>query len=395
MLLTPLSILALVFTGLSIAAMLSLLSIRPEASPQQAESLATSVIIPCKGDDGSLSDNLRSIVSQDHPAIEFVLVTATREDPAQAVFEEVIGQSPELRIKTVVAGLPTTCSQQNNNQIKGVEAADPDSRILVIMDSDGRSDRRFIAKLTAPLADPAIGASSGFRWYSPDWSSLPRVLRTAWNAGGFAFLVNPRTRFVWGGAMAVRREVFEACGIGDVWAHALSDDMTMSKRLKERGYQLAFVPECIVESREEDTFRSLIHWTNRQTLVTRFYNRPFWLIALLLHGVGNLLGWGLLLTGLLGTVFGGGGTGYGLALFAGGLWIAHFWLIAAMLSGALESMLSRCSIELGPKRWLLVLVAPLASLLQGLNSFASLLTRRIRWAGVTYRIQDERRMVVE
>lgn len=355
----------------------------------------TSVIIPCKGDDGSLSDNLRSLIQQDHPAIEFILVTATADDPACRVFDLIRDEFPDIRIKAVVAGLSPHCSQQNNNQIKGVEAADPDSRILVIMDSDGRSDPHFIAKLTAPLADPKIGASSGFRWYQPVWGNLPQMLRTAWNAGGFAFIVNPKTRFVWGGAMAVRREVFDQCDIAEVWGHALSDDMTMSKRLKAAGYELAFVPECIVESRERDTFASLIHWTNRQTLVTRFYNRPFWLAALLLHGVGNVLGWGLLLLGLILLFSGRTDFAAWSALTVGILWVGHIWLMAGVLSGRLTDILDRCAIPLGNRRWILVALAPLASLLQGLNSFASLLTRRIRWAGVTYRIEHEQKMVVE
>ena len=361
--------------------------------PRPEDVLPTSVIIPCKGDDGRLLENLESVLGQEHLDIEFVLVTATEDDPARSVFTELERRHPCKRIRSVVAGLRTDCSQQNNNQVAGVAAADPRSEVLVIMDSDGRADRHFVARLVAPLSDPGVGAVSGFRWYQPRWSSLADVLRTAWNAGGFAFIINPRAGFVWGGAMAVRRSVYEKAGIAEIWGRSLSDDMTLSRKLRSLGLVMRFVPRCIVISREQDNLRSVVSWTNRQTLVTRFYNRPFWLMATVFHGMGNLLGWGLLVTGAAATMT-GPTPASAAALLGGGLWVGHLWLMAALMLDPLGRLLRPLGIDLGARGWFLVMTAPLASLLQGMNSFNSLLTRRIRWAGVTYEIYGSERMQV-
>ena len=354
----------------------------------------TSVVIPCKGDDGTLLENLETLVKQEHPWIEYILVTATAEDPAVAAFNELKRHCPESRIKTVVAGIRSTCSQQNGNQIAGVNAMDASSRVIVVMDSDGQADRRFVAKLVAPLKDVKLGATSGYRWYDPRWESLPDMLRTVWNAGGFAFLVNPQTCFVWGGAMAFRRETYESAGIEQVWANALSDDMTLSRRLKERGLELRFVPDCIVVSKERDTLVSAVRWTNRQTLVTRFYNRPFWVMASVFHVLGNALGWAMLALGVLAPWLGfAPNVGYA-ALLGGVIWVGHLWLYGMLMVGPLEALLRPRGIVLGSRRWTLVAVAPLASLLQGINSINSFFTRDIRWAGVTYHIINHEKMHV-
>lgn len=354
----------------------------------------TTVVIPCKGDDGSLLHNLGAVIRQIHPDIEYCLVAATATDPAQAVFARLKELHPACRIKTVVAGIPAACSQQNNNQVKGIDAADPRSEVFVIMDSDGQCDPRFIAKLTAPLSDPAVGGTTGYRWYEPRWHSLPDLLRTAWNAGGYAFLVHPRTSFVWGGAMAFRRADYERARIAELWSRTLDDDMTLSNSIRALKMKFHFVPECIVISRNADTLRSAVHWTNRQTLITRFYNRPFWIMAGLFHVVGNLLGWGLLVGGLLHLLVRGADATAWIALAGGTLWIGHLWVYGLLLLDPLDSFLRPRGIVLGARKLLLVFIGPLASLLQGLNSLNSLTTRKITWAGITYHIESYERMRV-
>jgi len=239
-----------------------------------------------------------------------------------------------------------------------------------------------------------VGAASGYRWYDPRWGAVPDLLRTAWNAGGFVFLVNPQTSFVWGGAMALRRSTYQKAGIANVWSKALSDDMTLSRRLKSMGLRLKFVPECIVISQAPDTLSSAVSWTNRQTLVTRFYNKPFWMVTGIFHGLGNVLGWGLLLFGVGSLITGGAKLPAALALAGGLVWLAHLWVFALLLITPLDRLLQPRGIMLGARRWTLVLVAPMASLLQGLNSINSCFTRRIRWAGITYQIEDHERMEV-
>jgi len=62
--------------------------------------------------------------------------------------------------------------------------------------------------------------------------------------------------------------------------------------------------------------------------------------------------------------------------------------------GPLERLLRPLGIVLGARRWLLVAIAPLASVLQGINSLNSFTTRKIRWAGVTYHIDNHETMHV-
>jgi cellulose synthase/poly-beta-1,6-N-acetylglucosamine synthase-like glycosyltransferase len=336
------------------------------------------VIVPCKGDDGRLLRNLQTLLNQDYDNAEFVLVTATPQDPAQAVFAQLQNSAGTRRLKTVAAGLSEHCSEKNNNLLKAVAATDPASEVFVFLDADGKSDRHLISRLVAGLAESGAAAVTGNRWYEPRWSVLPELMRTGWTAGGYCFLIDPETSYVWGGAMALRRETFFESGIPAIWARTISDDMTLSVRLKELGLDVRFLTNCIVLSHEKDSWSSIFGWITRQTFMTRFYHPKFFAICFVDYVLGNALGLGLFFGGLI--------RGSALATLVGFAWMAHLWLFAALIVPSLRTLVkaNHPAVEFRP--WVLITAAPLAGLLQGASSVVCLFTKKVRWAGVTYEV---------
>lgn len=347
-------------------------------------SVPISVILPCKGDDGRLFENLETLLNQDYPAAEFVLVTALAEDPAQSVFKKIISAHPTIRIRTVVAGISPYGSEKCNNLLKAIAASDLASQIFVFLDSDGKSSPDLIRKLVVGLETSNAAAVTGYRWYQPRWNSGPEVVRSVWNAANFSFLTDPHISFVWGGGMALRRKTFEDIGIADIWEKSISDDIALSSRIRELRLSTCFLPNCIVVSSEKDSWRSLFLWTRRQTWTMRNYQKSFFWITSFVSVCGNFLSVGLLLLGLK-----NGSPGIcGLGILIELLWIVHIWLYIKLMIDPIKKILQASGhggLEL--REGIFILLAPLASFVHACGSLTCLFSNRLRWAGVTYEVK--------
>jgi cellulose synthase/poly-beta-1,6-N-acetylglucosamine synthase-like glycosyltransferase len=344
-----------------------------------------SVIIPCKGDDGRLFGNLKDLVNQDYSAAEFVLVTALANDPAQVVFNQLQTAYPAIRIKTVVAGISPLGSEKNNNLLKAVAASDPSSEILVFLDSDGKSDRHLIRRLVSGLLSSSVAGVSGYRWYQPRWYKLPEVVRSAWNAAGCCNLANPHISQLWGGAMAFRRKTFEEARFSEIWATSISTDAPLRVRLEELGLKTLFLPNCIVLSSEKDSWGSVIQFITRQTLMGRIYQKPFFWFLFVLYVIGNILGFGLFIGGLMRGISGGGL----LMDIAGFLWISQYWLYVALIMGPNQQMLKASGLDVKMRVWIYQLISPLVGLIEIYSCIYCLFAKRVRWAGVTYQLHNQ------
>jgi len=353
--------------------------------PSSKPLVPISVIVPCKGNDGRLLENLENLLNQDYPAAEFLLVTALEEDPAQVVFSQLRATHPAMQIKTVVAGISPYGSEKNNNLLKAVAASDSDSEILVFLDADGKSDRFLIRKLVSGLESSSFAGVTGYRWYEPRWHVLPEVLRTVWNGSGYCLLANTDTSFLWGGAMAFRRKTYEQAGFSDIWARAISTDSPLRVRLNSLGLETRFLPNCIVLSSDKDDWFSLFQWVSRQTLMCRIYNKRMFSILFLANVVGNSLGLGLFIWGLT-RWFAGSGLAAGLVGF---FWIIHFGFAVGLMMAPIQQILKASGIDLKLHKGMLILVSPLASFLQALSVIYCLFVKRVKWAGVSYEIHRQ------
>jgi len=352
-----------------------------------------SLIVPCKGLDPSFDVNVRAFLAQDYPALEIQFVTATEADPAHAALRAVLDESRGVTATLLTAGLVSGRSEKVTNQLAGVGAA-RDTDVLVFMDSDARPEPAFVRHLVQPLADASVGLATGFRWYMPVAGGLWSYLRSAWNGGGVVFLTDPQSNYAWGGAMAIRRETFDACAVADHWQHALSDDMTITLAVRAHGLAIRFVPRCLVVTHEDATFGEMLEWTTRQTIIAGVYHPALWWKIAIAHGVGNavlVVGLGLIAARVAGVPLGWP------TLTAAGLMLAIVpmeMLNAQVLWPAIVEMLPTHRERLHAQRWRYRLLAPAASALALVNTIVSLFTRRITWRGVTYEMRSPTDTVV-
>lgn len=361
---------------------------RELARPPSGYAPQVSVIVPCRGVDHALEDNLNAILSQDYHQYEVIFVVDDDADPASAIIRERVSE----HIRLVVAPKATDSGQKVENLRAGVGRLSPLCEVIVFTDSDARPAADWLEHLVAPLADDNVGAASGYRWFISDEATFASEMRSAWNASiASALGPNRRSNFCWGGSTAIRRDVFERLEIRDKWRGTVSDDFVLAEIVKAAGLEIVFVPKALNASISSCTLGELIEFTNRQMKLTRVYAPHLWLMTLF-------------------------GTGLFNAVLAVSLAIIAFssendqavWVSIAILTLITIFSIGKAWLRLSAVRLSLThhddalrrqfftqnTLWALTGLLFFWNSVAALLSRRITWRGITYELKSPRETVI-
>ncbi len=235
------------------------------------------VIVPVKGLDDGLRDNLAALASLDYPDYRLIIAARTASDIPPGVL-------PSSATIVLAHGDDPRSSEKVQNLAAAVRAAGMGPHVYAFADSDGRVTSRWLRSLVTPLEDDGVGASTGYRWYLPEPAFWP-MLRAVWNAAVLECLGPRNARFAWGGAMAMRRDTFFEIGMLGAWKCAISDDYALAAAVRRAGLRIAYAPGALVPSLDRPSAREFLSWARRQMLVTRFYDRPLWLFGLVTHAI--------------------------------------------------------------------------------------------------------------
>jgi cellulose synthase/poly-beta-1,6-N-acetylglucosamine synthase-like glycosyltransferase len=188
------------------------------------------------------------------------------------------------RARVVLAGGndPAT-GEKVQNLNAAVRAARKRSEIFAFADSDGRVTPRWLRALAGPLEEPGVGASTGYRWFAPVPPSFWSLMRSVWDAVALGRLGPGDNPFAWGGAMAVRKEVFFQSRVPEFWKDTVSDDYALARAIHAAGLMIAFAPGALTPCHEVISARRLFSWMRRQMTITRVYNPRLWWPALVAH----------------------------------------------------------------------------------------------------------------
>jgi ceramide glucosyltransferase len=364
----------------------------------------TAVILPCKGLEPDFEENIIAYLAQDYRHYELIFVTESEDDPAHLALKRIL-QDSNRSAWLITAGEASNRGQKVHNlcvALDTLDAVDRNTEVLVFADSDARPDANWLSELVAPLSDPRVGATTGFRWYLPVKfaqqngglsrrliDSLGRYCLSVWNAAALN-LLGERSSFAWGGATAINRDTFEALHIKQRWEDgAVSDDYVLSQAVHASRLRIKFVPQCLVISEARMNWRDLLEFTTRQMTITRIYAPRVWWLTAITHSFFNLAFWGgvaLLAVGvasvsaLLPLLLG--------SLFLGLLTGAIRWFLATQLLP--EE--SRSPVRRG--WWAYWFLSPAISLLYLYNIAASARTRRIVWRGIGYEMASPNETII-
>ena len=370
-----------------------------------------SVIAPVKGIDAGIEDNLESLFTQDYPDYEIIFVIADDHDPARSVIERAMSANPG-RARLILAGHHDGRSQKVNNLLRGASNISPQSQALVFVDSDARVTRDWLRALICGLADPAVGASTGYRWYIPASRRFWPTLVSAWNGSILTTLGGHGRNFAWGGSCAITRETFDRIDVAGRWQSALSDDYALTRAVHQAGLRIRFVPRCLAATREDFRLRSALEFTRRQVAITRIYRPPSWWSGMISHSLFALGFFGgciwAIYVAITGAIFGSVPPERGLYLSPGlpgdyRLMVVTVTLALIYVLGCLKAWLRLEAVgQVLPQAkstsyWVRViyhLLWPLVSLLFLYDFISSAAMRRIKWRGVWYEMRSPTDTVV-
>jgi len=348
------------------------------------------IIAPCKGLDVGFEDNLRALFQQDYRNYELVFVVESPLDPACAVIRRVIAEHTRLRARIVFAGRAAHSGQKVHNLQAATAAISADVTYLAFVDGDARPRRQWLRSLVDRLSDPKVGAVTGYRWFVPEGDTWANWAVYSINCGVALLLGHGRRFLVWGGSWAMRRRVFEALDIRARWEGTLSDDLVVTRVLRQHGLQVQFEPACMIASPLDMNVREALAFLQRQYQVGRFYARGYWLLGLVSASVVNAF---LLLTVSLAAAGWIGGQPWTTAVLGTG---AAYYVLSVLRCWVRQDLVSvyfpYLAKRMGPARRFDLWAAPLAGMFNWLGLMRSLFRRRIVWRGINYWLDSDGRV---
>ena len=238
------------------------------------------VIVPVRGADYDLAENLRSLAAQDYPDYELIVVCRSADDDAVRVARMTLSEG----FRFVAAGSPPDgTGEKVHNLTRAVEQARPASDVLVFADSDAQAAPGWLRSLVQPLGDERVGASTGFRWYFPENGGFWPLMRSVWDSTIAGQMRPDGKNFAWGGSMAVRRETFEQAKVAEYWQGAVSDDYRLTHAIEDAGLEIRYTPGAMAATTGGCTRDEFLGWAVRQMKITRVYRNKLWIAGLIAH----------------------------------------------------------------------------------------------------------------
>jgi ceramide glucosyltransferase len=257
--------------------------------------VAAVVIIPVRG----VSNDLRALwvrlCAQAYRPWRLIFAVESEADPAFAVLSALTaspGGAPQVEI--VVAGLATDSGQKVHNLLAALACSRSDDRIIVFADADIEPPPDWLVRIVRGLADPSVEVVSGYRWLMPERGNLATSLICAAHAS-VSTLPRPRyLNYAWGGTMALRREMLDGLDIERIWRGSVSDDLSLSAAIRERGGAILAPRELLLPTPAAYSWRSGLGFGRRQYLLVRIHAPKLWAFAAAATTL-PLLGWAVAL----------------------------------------------------------------------------------------------------
>jgi ceramide glucosyltransferase len=337
------------------------------------------VIVPVKGDDPGLRENLAALAAQDYPDYELIVVAHCAANIPAGVLPA------HVRVVLAHAEEPGT-GEKVLNLRTAVRFARKDSLLYAFADSDGRVSPTWLRALATPLLgstpastpDAQVGASTGYRWFAPEPPDFWSLMRGVWDAVIAGTFGPGSNAFAWGGSLAIRRETFNAIRVLDFWRDTVSDDYALSEAVRRAGMRIVFAPGAMAVSTGRIGAREFLAWARRQLTITRVYRPRLWWTALVAH----IFYCGGMAAAIIASINGS----------RGAEWVLLAQLSPGMLKGANRATLAKAELPqykawFDRHAWVHTLWVPLATWIWLLVLLASAFGNRIEWRGNRYRLK--------
>lgn len=317
----------------------------------------TLVMIPCRGVDYSLRENIASIADQDYSNFDIIAIVDEETDPS-------VDTIRELSIPCIITSAECdSCSGKVRALSTAIEK-NPGYDVYVICDSDITVNREWLRNLVSPLADPQVGLSTTFPFFNPVggfWSKIKAV----WGIVGQSLMESRLTRFGWGGSLAFRKDLLDPESFR-LFSESVSDDTALSSISSGKGLRISYSRKAQPTINSPDDFETFFEWSNRQTALSISATRRVFHFGLIVY-ISSIL---VFISAILLTL----------------LYSDYFALLF------LPTVLSIYNNARRSHRFfpLLVLITPVLPFLFLINLLVANSMDDIEWRGRTYRLQKKK-----
>lgn len=272
------------FIGLATAGLIREIRFWSRREPPQGQRCGKiCVVIPMRGVYPWTEENLRAITAQRVGAeVEYLFVVDSPEDPAYSLAQKYgrvllnEGEGKSAALATALKAVDCEC--------------------VVFADDDIRPGPQWLEALTSPLW--RYTAATTYRWYLG--RGLCHKVRLAISNTGFPAMMDKRSRFVWGGSTAFRKEFADKVKLAERLPKYVSDDYAVYSAIKEVGGTIWFARSAIAPTPDPQCgVREAFWWGVRQILMVKWHAPAGWYAGLFIYTLGFLLSVALPVIGVL------------------------------------------------------------------------------------------------
>ena len=341
------------------------------------------IIVPCKGMEHQLRENLTGFLRQDHPNYEIFFVVERETDPAAQLIRNLMEENRTVKSKLVIAGRAEGSGQKVHNLRLAYKHLSAEIDVLVFADSDAKPNATWLRWLVNGVGREGLGARTGYRWMMPRKNNLPTLLVCTINNSLAAMLGRGNNSLVWGGSWAIHRKVFDLIGVREAWHGVLSDDLVASRAIHKANLRIEFEPQCVCSSSVKFSTKQMFEFLRRQFLIARRHAPRYWYAALFLVAATQVGFWASLGIGIWGMATGAWWGTWALAS-------AVLLYVTSVVRAAVRQSIGRRTFQEWRKyrnaRKFDLFAGPVTGLITLVTLIQSMFGNEIVWRGIRYMI---------
>ncbi|RXF70341.1 glycosyltransferase [Hansschlegelia zhihuaiae] len=255
-------------------------------SPAAIRADAVTILKPLHGAEPELLANLASFLDQNHDGpVQLVCGVQSASDPAIAVVQALREARPQADITLVVDPTIHGANAKISNLVN--MAAKARHAVLIVSDSDMAVGRDYLARVTAALDAPGVGAVTCLYRGRGDAGGWSRLAAMGINAhflpsvllGTALGLASP----CMGSTIALRARTLEAIGGFAAFSDRLADDYAIGAAVRARGEEVVLADLLLTHACAETSLKALLRQELRWSLTIQRLDKAGFAGSVVLH----------------------------------------------------------------------------------------------------------------
>lgn len=214
------------------------------------------VIEAVKGVAANYREHVVGLLHQDHNCYRVIFSLGDCQDPALAFLADYFGfevsadfhslhiEKTELEpthlcgpglqsVTILIAGPASHSSQKGHNLVRAYDLLEDQDQLLAWVDADAELSSHWLNDLLFPLRNQTFAASTGYRVLVPATRNWVAAITSVINSTILTLYGDRWRNSLWGGSMAMHREVFDKLDIRRFVHRCFSVDASVSNLLKK------------------------------------------------------------------------------------------------------------------------------------------------------------------